>query len=97
MLYVAAATLETMVLNINSFNPPHLINKLLQKELDYLRKVFVEINEYPSKTVENIRKLEKKFLIPLTNHRPILLSIVKQKNPYFFHSREKKAFRYYPK
>ena len=31
---------------------------LLQKELDYLRKVFVEINDYPSKTVENILKNE---------------------------------------
>ena len=31
---------------------------LLQKELDYLRKVFVEINDYPSKTVENIIKNE---------------------------------------
>ena len=34
---------------------------LLQIELDHLRKVFVEINDYPSKTVENIikNKLEK--------------------------------------
>ena len=27
---------------------------LLQKELDYLKKVFVEINDYPSKTTEKI-------------------------------------------
>ena len=31
---------------------------LLQIELDHLRKVFVEINDYPSKTVENIIKNE---------------------------------------
>ena len=29
---------------------------LLQIELDHLRKVFVEINDYPSKTIENIIK-----------------------------------------
>ena len=53
---------------------------LLQIELDHLRKVFVKINDYPSKTVENIinNELEKKkILISLTNHRPILLTIAK--------------------
>ena len=45
----------------------------LPKELNYLRKLFIEINDYPSKTVENIIKneLEKeKFNItnePQTN------------------------------
>ena len=35
--------------------------QLLQKELDYLRKVFVEKHDYPSKTVKNIirNELEK--------------------------------------
>ena len=31
---------------------------LLQNGLDYFRKVFVEINDYPTKTVENIIKNE---------------------------------------
>ena len=31
---------------------------LLQNALDYFRKVFVEINDYPTKTVENIIKNE---------------------------------------
>ena len=44
----------------------------LQKEVDYLRKAFVTINDYLSKTAENIKK--KKTLISLTNHRPILLN-----------------------
>ena len=64
---------------------------LLQKEVDYLRKVFVKMNGYPSKTVENIIKKG------LTNHRPILVTITKQNYSYFFHSRESKAFRYYLK
>ena len=35
--------------------------QLLQKELDYLRKVFVEKHDYPSETVKNIirNELEK--------------------------------------
>ena len=44
----------------------------LQKEFDYLRKAFVTINDYLSKTAENIKK--KKTLISLTNHRPIPLN-----------------------
>ena len=41
---------------------------LLQIELDHLRKVFVEINDYPSKTVENIIKNElEKENIDITN------------------------------
>ena len=41
---------------------------LLQKELDYLRKVFVEINDYPFKTVENIIKNElQKENVNITN------------------------------
>ena len=73
---------------------------LLQKELDYLRKVFVEINDYPSKTVENIIKNEtrkKKMLISRTNHRSILLTIAKQSYNYLFHSLENKVFSYYLK
>ena len=72
---------------------------LLQIELDHLRKVFVEINDYPSKTVENIIKneLEKENVISLTNHRPILLTIAKQNYSYFFHSWESKASSYYLK
>ena len=31
---------------------------LLQKRAGYLRKVFIKINDYPSKTVENIIKNE---------------------------------------
>ena len=33
---------------------------LLQKELDYLKKVFVEINDYPSKATEKIIQNELK-------------------------------------
>ena len=41
---------------------------LLQIELDHLRKVFVEINDYPSKTVENIIKNElEKENVDITN------------------------------
>ena len=42
---------------------------LLQIELDHLRKVFVKINDYPSKTVENIinNELEKKKNFDFTN------------------------------
>ena len=41
---------------------------LLQKELDYLKKVFAEISNYPSKTVENIikNKLDKE-IVNITN------------------------------
>ena len=71
----------------------------LQIELNHLRKVYVEINDYPSKTVENIIKneLEKENVISLTNHRPILLTIAKQNYSYFFHSWESKASSYYLK
>ena len=31
---------------------------LLQEGLDYFRKIYVEINDYPSKTVENMIKNE---------------------------------------
>ena len=42
--------------------------QLLQIELDHLRKVFVEINDYPSKTVENIIKNElEKENVDITN------------------------------
>ena len=42
--------------------------QLLQIELDHLRKVFVEINDYPSKTVENIIKNElEKENVDFTN------------------------------
>ena len=40
---------------------------LLQVELDHLRKVFVEINHYPSKTVENIIKNELETNVDITN------------------------------
>ena len=43
---------------------------LLQIELDYLRKAFIEINDYPSKAVENIIKNEgKKGNVNITNER----------------------------
>ena len=70
---------------------PHL----LQKELEYLGKLFLEINNYLSKTVENIIKNElEKENINITNG-PILLTIAKQNYSYFLHSRESKAFSYY--
>ena len=38
------------------------------KRLNYLRKAFVEINDYPSKTVENIIKNElEKENVNITN------------------------------
>ena len=41
---------------------------LLQIELDHLRKVFIEINDYPSKTVKNIIKNElEKENVDITN------------------------------
>ena len=41
---------------------------LLQVELDHLRKVFIEINNYPSKPVENIIKNElEKENVDITN------------------------------
>ena len=41
---------------------------LLQMELDHFRKVFVEINDYPSKAVENIIKNElEKENVGITN------------------------------
>ena len=41
---------------------------LSQNEVDYLRKVFVKINNYPSKTVENVIKNElQKENVNMTN------------------------------
>ena len=40
---------------------------LLQIELDHLRKVFVEINNYPCKTVENIIKNELEKNVNISN------------------------------
>ena len=47
-------------MNWNSHAPTHELSdqRLLQIELDNLRRVLVQINDYPSKTVENIIKNE---------------------------------------
>ena len=72
----------------------------LQIELNHLRKVYVEINDYPSKTVENIIKKElEKENFDITNEPQVSTTSNSEAKLQLFlpFSGEQKAFSYYLK
>ena len=73
---------------------------LLQIELNHLRKVYVEINDYPSKTVENIIKNElEKENFDITNEPQVSTTSNSEAKLQLFlpFSGEQETFSYYLK
>ena len=73
---------------------------LLQIELSHFRKVCVEINDYPSKTVENIIKNElEKENFDITNEPQVSATANSETKLQLFlpFSREQEVFSYYLK